>query len=272
MRATIYYFSSTGNSLAIANRIAQGLGDCDVRSMAAGSPKAPAGGPGHALGFVFPVYYSGLPRLVKRFVRSLDIPKDTYCFAYTTYGGTDADTLGMLDDILKEKGARLSFGAGARMPGNYIIEYQAFSERSIQRLIGKALASADEAAAKIARRDSQPVRRKLRWISRRISSKLMDTRIREWDEAFRATDKCTGCGLCSRICPAGNIRIIRDRPLWQHHCEHCVACIQWCPAEAIEYGSKTIGRKRYRYPGLPAAAIVAGSPQATDIETEQTHA
>ena len=83
--------------------------------------------------------------------------------------------------------------------------------------------------------------------------------VHEWDDPFHATDKCTGCRLCSEICPVGNIRIVKERPVWQHHCEHCVACIQWCPVEAIEYGQKTIGRRRYRFPGLFAAAITAGN-------------
>ncbi len=28
------------------------------------------------------------------------------------------------------------------------------------------------------------------------------------------------------------------RPVWQHNCERCLACIHWCPCEAIEYGKK----------------------------------
>jgi len=24
------------------------------------------------------------------------------------------------------------------------------------------------------------------------------------------------------------------RPVWQHHCEQCFACLQWCPKEAIQ--------------------------------------
>jgi formate hydrogenlyase subunit 6/NADH:ubiquinone oxidoreductase subunit I len=31
-----------------------------------------------------------------------------------------------------------------------------------------------------------------------------------------------------------------------------MACIQWCPTEAIQYGAKTANRKRYRHPGVAA--------------------
>jgi len=38
------------------------------------------------------------------------------------------------------------------------------------------------------------------------------------------------------------------KPEWQRHCEHCVACISWCPEKAINYGNKTQDRRRYRNP------------------------
>nr|WP_264291386.1 MULTISPECIES: hypothetical protein [unclassified Dorea] len=28
-------------------------------------------------------------------------------------------------------------------------------------------------------------------------------------------------------------------------CTHCMACICYCPAEAIEYGKKSVGKPRY---------------------------
>jgi MinD superfamily P-loop ATPase len=32
-----------------------------------------------------------------------------------------------------------------------------------------------------------------------------------------------------------------------------MACLQWCPVEAIQYGKKTIGRKRYHHPSIAVA-------------------
>jgi Fe-S-cluster-containing hydrogenase component 2 len=43
-----------------------------------------------------------------------------------------------------------------------------------------------------------------------------------------------------------------DRPVWQHHCELCCACLHFCPAEAIQLNilRGTKGRGRYRHPDL----------------------
>jgi hypothetical protein len=100
MGSTIYYFSATGNSLSIALQIAKELGSCATQSMTAAPPDEPAGGPDNPIGFVFPVFYNGLPRLIKRFVEKLVILPETYCFAIINSGGTRANPLGMLEDIL----------------------------------------------------------------------------------------------------------------------------------------------------------------------------
>lgn len=52
-------------------------------------------------------------------------------------------------------------------------------------------------------------------------------------------DKCTGCGMCTVVCPhavfgrEGNKVVIVDRDA----CMECGACSQNCPADAIEVRS-----------------------------------
>jgi len=262
MGSTIYYFSATGNSLAIARQIGKRLGDCTIQSMAMEMPDEFVGGPDHPIGFVFPVFYIGLPRLVKQFVQKLNILKGTYCFAFINYGGNDGDTLGMLDDILKAKRVYLSYAAGMKMPGNYIVKYQAFNPDVVQNLIKNAMERADEVAAAIIDGRMQPVKRNARLFSWIANRSYLYRGISEWDEKFEVTGKCTGCGLCAKVCPVSNIKMKDSRPLWQHHCERCLACIQWCPCEAIEYGSRTIGRRRYHNTAMKAEDIINGHKQS----------
>ena len=65
-------------------------------------------------------------------------------------------------------------------------------------------------------------------------------------DAFKVDDKCIGCGKCEQICPLNNIKIQNAKPVWGKNCTHCMACICGCPKEAIEYGKKSVGQRRYR--------------------------
>ena len=75
-------------------------------------PQTPIGGPDNTVGFIFPVYFVGMPRIVKRYIQNLTIAPETYCYAITNYGKMGFDTLGMLNDVLQKKGAHLSYAKG----------------------------------------------------------------------------------------------------------------------------------------------------------------
>jgi ferredoxin len=66
------------------------------------------------------------------------------------------------------------------------------------------------------------------------------------DRTFRLNAKCDGCGICSKVCPVGNIVMKDKKPEWHHRCEHCHACLHWCPKEAIT-GGIVYGNKRYHH-------------------------
>ena len=67
---------------------------------------------------------------------------------------------------------------------------------------------------------------------------------------FYATDRCISCGKCAEVCPLSNIRLDGKKPVWSDHCTHCMACICRCPAQAIEYGKKSLGKPRYHFEAL----------------------
>ena len=227
-------------------------------------PDEPVGGPGKSIGFIFPVYYNGLPRLVKKFVRRLDILPGTYCFAFINSGGSKSNTLGMLEDILQEKGISLSYAEEVTMPGNYIVNYQAPCPDEVQNQVKAAEGKVDKAGNDIANGERQPVREQAKLWSRITNQMYLYKNIAGWDEKFIATSKCTGCGQCMKVCPVDNIIMADQRPVWQHHCERCLACLQWCPCEAIEYGAKTIGRRRYRNPNIKVEEIMNGYKKEQD--------
>lgn len=55
---------------------------------------------------------------------------------------------------------------------------------------------------------------------------------------FAAGNACISCGKCEKLCPMNNITLPNGRPVWGDNCTQCMACICYCPTEAIEYGKR----------------------------------
>lgn len=62
---------------------------------------------------------------------------------------------------------------------------------------------------------------------------------------FKASDACTACGQCVRICPRGNITLKDGKPSFGSNCIGCLSCLQYCPTQAISMGGVTEKRERY---------------------------
>jgi ferredoxin len=55
------------------------------------------------------------------------------------------------------------------------------------------------------------------------------------DKNYNINNNCIGCKICKEVCPVNNIEMVNNKPEFQHHCEQCMACIQYCPQKAINY-------------------------------------
>jgi ferredoxin len=44
------------------------------------------------------------------------------------------------------------------------------------------------------------------------------------DKSIVVDEKCTSCGICAKICPVDNIKIVNQKPEFEHRCEMCFAC------------------------------------------------
>lgn len=51
---------------------------------------------------------------------------------------------------------------------------------------------------------------------------------------YIADEKCTGCAICAKSCPAQTIVMENKLPRWKTNCEDCNRCINICPEKAIQ--------------------------------------
>lgn len=248
--ATIYCFTSTGNSLYTAKKLAAQIGG-EVRPI----QNEPVRCDDDTIGFVFPVYYWGLPRMVARFVSEMQITNESaYLFAVATSGGEPFGALGQLKTLLRKKGRPLRFGARIRSVSNYLIEYEPKDSPELRKKVDERI---EETAAAVQNRETCRVQGFLP--VNRIAYRFFPGE--DSDGGFTVSSACTGCGTCSKVCSAGNITMEAGRPEFRHKCEHCLGCLQNCPAQAIDWKDQTQGKARYRNAGISLRELAAFNSQ-----------
>ncbi len=254
MENIIYCFSGTGNSLAIARAIAEKLGNTEVVLIADAMSEENINLSYQRIGFVFPAYFSSLPPIIERFVKKLNFNNNQYVFAVVTAGAMHGDTVDSFGGLIAEQGTWLDAGFTLRLPGNYIAMYGAWPARLRRYMLKNATKKTEQIAITIKEKCTI---RSSKENSKTPKKSLTDrmTNYEKFALDYRVTDKCTGCGLCVKICPMHNITMVDGKPQFGECCERCMACIQWCPVGAIEYKDKTEKRKRCHNPNIKASDL-----------------
>ena len=257
LKTNLFCFSATGNSLMVAKHIAARLPETQIFSI----PKVI-----HQkidldvdnIGLIFPVYFMGMPKIVIDFVDKLEPRGAKYVFAICTSGAAfPGIALSQIQKQLGTRGTRLNAGFSIQMPGSYLVKYGAYSVEKQKQIFIKEKMKVDN-IIQIIKNQQNNNRGQSNFLMNVIGDliyKSMLTNFPTLARNFRVNEKCNSCNTCEKVCPVQNIRMVNGRPNWQGHCEHCLACIEWCPTEAIQYGAKTNDRKRYHHPEILAKEL-----------------
>lgn len=116
----IYYFSGTGNSHYVAEVLSKSLQDTMQSIESAQSIKQDK-----IIGIVTPVYFFGLPDIVKDFLERLSVSPKSYFYLVVTYGGKPGNIGKEANSIMQKKGTGFYAMYGVKMVDTYIPMYDA---------------------------------------------------------------------------------------------------------------------------------------------------
>lgn len=245
----ILYFSGTGNSRHAAQRMADALGDTllslndRIRSGDTSPVKT-----GERLVIVTPTYAWRIPRLVRDWLLRTELTGAKQAWFVMTCGSEIGRANHYNRQLCVEKGLTCMGTAQLVMPENYIAMFGVPQAEEARRIVARAEPDIDRAIAAVrAGQPFSPTRDHLydRFMSGPVNPIFYAVCVKAGP--FTASDACTGCGQCVRRCPTNNIVLREGKPVWGKDCTHCMACICYCPAEAIEYGKKSLGKPRYHF-------------------------
>ena len=132
----IFYFSATGNSKYVADRIAAATGDQTI------SITDCCKGDGFffdeadkTVGIVSPTYAWGLPIIVREFLQKLTLhTKPDYLWFAATYGTTPGQTGRFAEDLLNANGLSVSAKFSVKMPDTWTPIYDLSDKSKVQRI------------------------------------------------------------------------------------------------------------------------------------------
>ena len=248
----ILYFSGTGNSKFVAQRIAVALGDkilnLNDRIKASDTSLVETG---ERVIIVTPTYAWRIPRVVRDWLLRTEPRGAKRAWFVMTCGSEIGNANKYNRDLCAEKAISCMGTAQIVMPENYIAMFSAPQADEAREIVAKAEPNIDCVIASIqSNQPFAPARNNLydRFMSGPVNPIFYKFFVKA--DAFTVSDACIGCGQCAKRCPMNNVTLKDGKPSWGKNCTHCMACICYCPVSAIEYGKKSVGQPRYHFETL----------------------
>ncbi len=273
----LYYFSGTGNSLFIAKELSLKLPNSKIIPIASilkeyltnNQDKKTQNdkfiSEAEIIGLIFPCHGLTIPIPIKRFLKIFSFKSSQYIFSIITRGGSVFRGKKLLEKLLKMQNKDLNACFIITMYTNDP-KLKAFEIPSKDELL-----TLEETTQQKLTFIEEIIKQKKNYTDNMdgvtfSNSKLLNGILERMvpfavhyfapreKNYFYSNSKCTGCGICEKVCPSGRITMVEERPFWQPNvdCYFCYACLNFCPSEAIQiyskYYMKSYTEEKGRYP------------------------
>lgn len=248
----ILYFSGTGNSRFVANRLAGMIGAEAIEILKADFSKPFSG---KSLGFVFPVYSWGIAPMLLDIIKN-KIPQEWFESADRVWCAlTCGDETGlahrMLMKAIRKRGVEVESVWSVEMPNTYVLlpgfDVDPKNTEKLKLRISRLYTDVIYDGLEDSEKGVFVNVGKFAW----FKTKLIYPLFKRWGistKKWHSTAACIGCGKCAGACPLGNVDMKDGAPRWGKNCCSCLACYHVCPRHAVAYGKITAKKGQYYLP------------------------
>ena len=248
-RSIIFYYSGTGNTWYVANKmkyyLSSNTGKCEILSIEDISRLTVQTKINNAdiIGFGYPIYASDIPSPMKKFMQKIRISKNKQIFVFCTQYMFSGDGARVAKEFLKPYVKQIKWSAHFNMPNNLCcvnIHKYTNNPKEINKILQKTNRKIKEFCINISKNkesleDFKAINKMLGILPR--------TMYRKFSHKFKNKlsidySRCTCCGICASICPIGNIVYKNSNYVIKPKCEFCMRCYNFCPNNAILYNKK----------------------------------
>lgn len=249
----VFYFTATGNSLYVAKAL-------DTERISIPQIVKNPNPVFHAdkIGIVCPVYGHEMPEMVKVFIHKATFYTD-YLYIVLTYGNIHGNAVELADAVLKSAGKSAAYINTILMVDNFLPAFDMQAQSRCDKNVEQQLARI-KADIQSKKREKQKVTLKDRAAHKMYLRYVKNAPAAVWAN-FKVTRECIGCGICTRVCPAGCIHLEKQKAIYeQGNCQACMACIHACPQLAIKMNiPEKNASARYRNVHISLTELVAAN-------------
>ncbi len=252
----IFYFSGTGNTYYIINRLAKQLisygNIVDIVSCESNDTDVSEY---DMVGIAFPIHTSKAPVTMERFLENIasnDIP----LFGIVTSGYMAGDVLYHYHKKFIALGYKpflyQNFVVGNNLHLPYLSPLKVLNEKikpkRIIKLQKSIIYTANNIDQEIVSLKGKDIFSKVFGIIQRSVGKYHE---RVNFKGFHSDISCTKCMWCINNCPTKNIYIKEDTVTFKNDCIICMRCYNFCPVNSIQCTKHTENKNKYqRYSGI----------------------
>ena len=247
----ILYFTGTGNSLYVAKKLGG-----ELISIPQAMKNKEFEYEDEKIGIICPTYCLRPPKMVIEFMKELKL-KSKYIFMIYTFGTRYCDAPEWTVNSFKN--IKFDYINGIRMVDNYLPTFDMNEEIKIDKEVEKQIQQVIEDIT--SNKKEIPV--STDWDREHTKGlEKMNLEKPEFNNGSQIdiTDNCIKCGICSKVCPIGNIKIennTKKATRKSNECEFCLACANNCPVKAIKLNILDKNpNARYRNPNIKLEEII----------------